>query len=321
VLGATSDAKRIAAAHVTFNLVTAVVVLALLPLLLWLVEPSRPWAGPGAGPAATLALFHSLFNVLGVVLMMPLTGLLVRTLQGRFVSAEEDEARPRYLDRNVVTTPLLALDALVRELGRLGGVARDMLRNALSGGGETRIVGREHIVVERLVAAIGEFVAEMQRGVLPAELARRLADALRVSRYYVELAELAAAVAAARPEVRVAEPQVQRQVREYETAVDRFLDLTDVRAATFDPEAARLRLERLEGEYQSLKATVLQAGAQGRLAVRTMVELLDVLSNVRRAAGQAFKAARYLHGLQPAPVSGPTPPAGAGDGSADGTVG
>lgn len=59
--------KRVAAAHLIFNLVTDVIALLALPLLLSLC---LNLIGPGK-PTFTLVLFHSSFNILGIIIFLP----------------------------------------------------------------------------------------------------------------------------------------------------------------------------------------------------------------------------------------------------------
>jgi phosphate:Na+ symporter len=128
-IGATPNAKRAAAAHILFNLLTGIVAL-LLPWLIGFLAVMREWLGLDEAPAAKLALFHTAFNVLGVVLIWPVAARMTTFLEARFKSAEEDEGRPRYLDRTVLAVPALALDALERELRRLGGIALATVHDA-----------------------------------------------------------------------------------------------------------------------------------------------------------------------------------------------
>ncbi len=75
VLGALSSnikGKRLAAAHLIFNLVTAVLAIFLLEYLILAVEAFSQWAGIDSQDyTLKLATFHSLFNLLGVVVMLP----------------------------------------------------------------------------------------------------------------------------------------------------------------------------------------------------------------------------------------------------------
>ena len=61
VLGATPNAKRVAASHVIFNVITGLVALLLLPLLLKFLALIQHVLGQDTGPVTILALFHTSF--------------------------------------------------------------------------------------------------------------------------------------------------------------------------------------------------------------------------------------------------------------------
>ena len=64
--------------------------------------------------------------------MLPLNKRLAHFLDKRFVTQEEIEGRPRYLDKTVVISPVLAVNALALELSRITTVVRRMSLEALS---------------------------------------------------------------------------------------------------------------------------------------------------------------------------------------------
>jgi len=293
-LGATPNARRVAAAHVAFNVITALAAFMLLPLLFGLLK------GSGGAPAIDLALFHTAFNILGVVLMWPITDRLVGFLERRFRSREEDEAQPRYLDRNVVTTPLLAMHALVMELGRMGGIALRIAKGAMSAevaaGPRLEVDSR---ILDRLVESVGEFSTLMRRSNLPAELDEVLPNALRVSRYYTEMAELARRIASAQSVLETIElSELAAVVAHFKAGVVNLLDAADVLDAEFSVQQISAQLAELEDEYQRLKSQLLRSGTAGELPVRRIVAQLDLCSDMRRLAEQAEKGALYLDGLR-----------------------
>ena len=136
VIGATANAKRVAAAHVMFNALTGVVALILLPALLAVVDLTATTFGLAAVPAVSLALFHSVFNILGVAIMWGLTDRLALFLNARFVTLAETLSRPQFLDRSIAVTPSLAVDALVLELTRTAQFARQNAADAVKGPAE-----------------------------------------------------------------------------------------------------------------------------------------------------------------------------------------
>lgn len=126
-IGATPNARRAAAAQVVFNVITGVVALALLPWLIGALGAARAALGLPSDPAAKLALFHTIFNVHGVLLMWPLAAPLTRWLQAR-----------------------------------IGHVAVRMTHAALAGAGPPALA-RDRAVVMQLNAAVEAFVERMNR--------------------------------------------------------------------------------------------------------------------------------------------------------------
>lgn len=79
-LRASNSAKRVALAHFTFNLTVDVIAVIFLTPLLALVTGVFGIVDP----MYALVCFHSLFNVLGVLVFLPLTGVFARWLERRF---------------------------------------------------------------------------------------------------------------------------------------------------------------------------------------------------------------------------------------------
>lgn len=283
-VGATSNAKRAAVGHVLFNALTGVVALALLPVAAPALQEAHQALGIETSAAALLASFHTVFNVSGVALMWPFADRLAAFLAGRFVSREEDLARPRYLDKTALAVPSLALEALRRELDRLGELARAVVALAIDGADRHRLE-REITIVERLVDAVAAFVVNLHRRTMAEDVAQRLAALLRVARYHEAAAEAAAAGAAA-----LADVDSPPSLAEWShfLAAARAVLADDGEGG--NPEAALTVMER---DYQALKARLLALGASGELPVAKMDALLRAASAWRRALEQTVKARRW----------------------------
>ncbi len=295
-IGATPNARRVAAAHVAFNLLTGVVALALLPWLIDALGVAREAMGLPPDPAAKLALFHTTFNLLGVLLMWPLAGHLTRWLLQRFRAREEDDAQPQHLDDNVLAVPTLALDALEREVARVGHFAVRLVRAALAGAPPPALAA-DKAVVSRLDDAIAAFVERMNRAAMSQGASERLAELLRIQRYHETSAEQALAAAPLRAPSDTGPAVAQRHTLFVEHA-DALLALCDIRAdlqaTPPDATAITTAAQSMEQAYEDLKATVLAAGAAGRLPLAEMEEALRRYSALRRAAQQAVKASQRL---------------------------
>ncbi|MDX1649283.1 MAG: Na/Pi cotransporter family protein, partial [Myxococcota bacterium] len=314
-IGATSGARRVAAGHAAFNLLTGAVALATLPLLLLAMDRLRGALALSGEPAAVLAGFHTVFNLLGVALMWPLTDRLVGFLERRFRTREEDEARPRHLDANVARTPLAGLRAMALELMRAHAHVRRMAALAIEEGPRAlERVRTSRVATTRLLDAIGGFSTSLQRGRMSDAPGEALPETLRVLRHVAEAAELAEAMAAAAPAEWLPRP-LDDERRAFEAEVAALLATAVPDAAKPGPEEIGRAMERVDAGYHALKSHLLRAGAGGDLGVGTLVAHLDRLSDVRRTAQQLERGARRLRAVM-ALLEGAEPPPTPADGAA-----
>lgn len=302
VLGATSAAKRAAAAHVVFNIITAMVAFAALPLLLAGVLWLAGQFGAAGQPATILAIFHTSTKLLGLVLLWPFIGRLVLALNKRFRAAEEDEATPRHLDRNVLSTPTLAMDAVRMEIVRMGDIAHRMANAAISseGLGDGELTGDLRAIGE-LGDAITDFAGGIHAGEHDADVSARLPDALRVTQYYRDLGERAVELVRRRPESE-GMGAVADQLDQLRRAAINALASVEPHAAASTDEVH----QAFEAAYQAAKSQFLKAGTTGQLSPRRMVQVLEYASTLRRMVDQATKASRYLPKL-PLEITGESP--------------
>ncbi|MEQ1440648.1 Na/Pi symporter [Fontimonas sp. SYSU GA230001] len=295
---ATSNARRAAAAHVIFNVVTGVVALLLLPWLIDALAQLRAALGLPSDPAAKLALFHTIFNVLGVLLMWPFAGRLTVWLQHRFRVREEDEGAPRYLDDTTLGVPTLAVDALEREVARIGALVRRMLRAVLDGAGTTALAPDQAVAV-RLDAAAQAFVERMSRAAMSEATSEHLAGVLRALRYHETAGEQVAAAAALSTGTLLSAGAQHAQ----DGFVDAGIRLLDQIEALQLPSCLHdlaAALEQMERAYEGLKVRLLADGAAGIVKLTVMEAALRRYSALRRGLQQAAKAVSGAHGPMPA---------------------
>jgi phosphate:Na+ symporter len=113
-LGTTQAKKRVGMSHLAFNVITAVIALVSLPGLIGLVNFLLPRE---AGGVMGLALFHTLFNLIGVLLFFPFVGLLARLLLRLY--PDRKTVLTVYLDNTPVEVTDAAIAALRKEIHHL----------------------------------------------------------------------------------------------------------------------------------------------------------------------------------------------------------
>jgi phosphate:Na+ symporter len=297
VIGATPNAKRLAGGHVLFNIVTALVAFLILPFLLQGLQIIQTTLSMEDSPVTLLALFHTTFNILGVLILFPFSNKMVSFLGKRFRTAEEDESRPQYLDRNVLATPVIALHAMAMELRRIGEIARRMAKGSIS---TDTIPGKrlavDKAVIDALNKAIGKFGKDLQRENLSKELRDQLPTTLRVAGYYRDVADIAIDVARlqADPSYEIVFPEIVDKLAVFKSNTVKLLRKVDSDLEEYSSEVCKLGLEEVKDEYRDLKNDLLQAATREDISVRRAAHCLDIIARIRRMAEQAEKGARYM---------------------------
>lgn len=299
VLSATPNARRVAASHVVFNVLTGLVAVLLLPLLLLTVAQIETWLELQPSPTTTLALFHTTFNVLGVVIIWPLAGRLEAFLQGRFMTTEESEGQPRFLDRSSLEVPALAVGAVLLELRHAAGIALGAARVALTDphASPDRLERRNEVVV-KLGGTIVEYIQQLNARTTSAETAAALTHPIRALTHFIEISELAVSVARLRRRTRSLPKALLEQIDRYAAAVAEDIDLADRSYA--DPSIAPPTEERSEPAYQRTKGEVLAAAASGGIDAEHAELAIELLADVKAMAHRLDRSGKRIAAISKA---------------------
>ena len=113
-IGGIPDKKRVALAHFIFNFITAAAAFLVLPFLTHFLMSIE---GLKNDAVTALALFHTIFNLLGVVLLLPFISLIAKYLKRLFVYVKPAPTRYIHLvDPEFSETALVALRDEVNNL-------------------------------------------------------------------------------------------------------------------------------------------------------------------------------------------------------------
>jgi phosphate:Na+ symporter len=120
-------ARRVAVGNLLMRSVAA------LPFL-FLVQPCAALlAAVESDPARMVVNYHTAFNLIAALALMPLAGLTARVVRRMLPDrpAREDKAKPKYLDAEVLDTPSEALACAMRETLNMGDRVAEMLARSL----------------------------------------------------------------------------------------------------------------------------------------------------------------------------------------------
>lgn len=145
-VSANAAGKRLALAHTLFNVLTGIVALLLISPLTMLVSQGAHLLGFGHDAPLQLALFHSLFNALGVLLFLPWVEALASQLERLFVRDDRRsrmalpanrsdqrtlEAQPRYLSDASLQHADTLMQAVILEMRHLMDNAVGVITHSL----------------------------------------------------------------------------------------------------------------------------------------------------------------------------------------------
>lgn len=292
VFGATSTARRVALGHVCFNVITALVAMLMLGPMLWLGDAVMSLLNLESSPAVGLAIFHSGFNFLGVLLMWPLSGWLTGFLKKRFQSEEETESHPRYLDNNVLELPYIAVDALALEISRIASFSIRMVQKNLQGGAEG---DKERTIVSNLAREIGIFYADLGKQELTPYLSEALLSLMHATQEYMLTVEIAEDIGT----LKMGIPDMQ--TAEFQGELDAFINACDTMLDGLSPDHETKEIEspdnyrEVEASYDKLKEAILLNATFGKISMAEMDVLLQYANQLKRGCRHLRKAARRLN--------------------------
>lgn len=119
-LSANEQGKRLAGAHLIFNMVTGLIAIVFIYQMMSVVE----WISAEVGIdkedyTLKLAVFHTLFNLLGVLVMLPFIRRLVNFLEGLFKPKKVARSKPQFLTDSSIDFPDTATEAVRNETLRV----------------------------------------------------------------------------------------------------------------------------------------------------------------------------------------------------------
>ena len=209
-LGASTNAKRAAYAHMFVNLIGVLWITLIfswyIQAVVWFVgtDPATPDIANGVTTfpyaAAAIAMTHTGFNVVNVLLLLPFTGVLSRLLK-RVVPEKTYEETPHltFVDVRMLDTPAISIQQSQREIVKMGEIIEKMmlgLRDCLTAGEgdrqrDEKIFKREEIL-DVMQKEIVEFLGNIMAGNIPHHVMAASRRQLRIADEYESISDYAA---------------------------------------------------------------------------------------------------------------------------------
>lgn len=288
-IGATANAKRVALAQVLFNLATAIVALLLLPLMLIIIDALSNHLSMAADPGITLALFHTIFNVLGVMLIFPLNNRMAIFLEKRFISRDQASSLPKFLDKTLASTPVLAVNAVVMELDSIEQRVKILVTKLIQL--QSPLLNQEAEKIKQLLLLVSQFIGSLERNETSLETTNHLATLLRINQYLFSIIKYAVVF----EEKHIPSLMLDNKVLHGEFILFQH-DLLHTLTTEVNHDTAEAQAF-VQKKYDIMKIMILKEAAEGRLDFEPMLENLDALANLLKMTQLLLKARKYLQQL------------------------
>ena len=324
-IGKPREAVRVAVAHVTFKIVGVLLIVWFIPPFSDFIRAISPAATDLAGldrlaadTPRQIANAHTVFNVGIAFLFVPLAPVFARFCEWIVpdaITVEPEVIQPRYLDRELISTPPLALDRARREIGRLGDIVAAMFAASLpaviSGDKESlQKLAAMDTDVDLLHGHIVRYLGEVGAGELPGEQSSTVINLLLAANDLEQIGDIIETNLVTSAKRRIEEGVVISEatraiMQRYHQEVAEAL-ATAVQAVRDDDQQAALRVKAMKKEMADLaeetaRHQVLRLVAKEPNRQQTYTREMEVIENFSRIYRLCRKLAKTQWSSAPAP--------------------
>lgn len=290
-IGASPGAKRTAMVHVVFNLAKVPLALPFIGLYLSMIYAVL---GSGLSVGITIAVFHTLIKIIGMVVLLPFTRRFTRFLEYRFVKAPASGEQPRYLDESITSTPTMAVSALIYELKRTNRKTRRLSLKCLAPDAKTEPLRQQQEALSELSMQLSHYIKLIQRNDLPDQLSNLLPEILRVVQYLNEVHSQSLQALEIRQQHRNLPEGLKEHLHTLEELLRSFMVKADSKTEDFSLEQLRRFVNHLDSEYENTKRSLLRSSSEGELSTGDMIVIHDMIRSYRRIWDQLMKATSFI---------------------------
>lgn len=305
-IGASTTAKRLAVAYILFKLIAAVIALILFPL----TTPLLAHAVGTIDGVTLLAAYHTAYNVVGVVVLMPAIDWFTRLVER--LLPEPGSPLTRALDPSALTSPVVTVEAVRRTVALSIEALCQLTISTLEGASAARTGFSVSAVVDALRKA-REFLSEVSGPPDSDEEELRLVSTLHALDHAFRFSD----VAQEKLDPRVAKSTTD-DARAYELSVEAMrsaaLAVSDITTETAlsdtaepiksldtpSAESALAKTEQCANMLRDLlpvhRRATLTAVGTGKLTADEAMARVDAVQRLEALARHAWRSAAHLHG-------------------------
>jgi phosphate:Na+ symporter len=326
-IGKPREAVRVAVAHVTFKIVGVLLIVGFIPPFADLIRAISPQSPELSGferlAAETprqIANAHTVFNVAIALVFLPFATLFARFCEWVVPDrplAEPTVIQPRYLDKELLSTPPLAIDRTRREIGRLGVLVERMLDRAmpavLSGSREDlRTLEEMDADIDILHGHIVAYLAQISVGKLSTPQSHEIMHLMQAVNHLEQIGDIIETNMVKIGLQRIEEGVVvskatMAMIQRYHEKVARALQTAVQAVSEEDPKAAltvkHMKQDMAELAEETARHEVGRLVASEPNRLRTFTREMEIIENLSRIYRLCRKIARAEWVRQAEPIA------------------
>jgi phosphate:Na+ symporter len=295
-VGGSPDVRRTGFAHVIYNLMTGLMAFLLLtPYTAALQRLAPDWFA--GNPELALVAFHTLFNTLGVLLVLPVTGAFARLMF--WLVPDQPFRYTQRLDRSLYQSPEVAMEAVQGTLRELTSVVFGQLQQLLETGSTPGL----KLTLEEANEALNQtrdYLTPIRTDEPPDSAYHEKLSAIHTIdhlRRLIDRCQNFKRAERARTEAEF-EPLRSQLLREASDALVTLatLDTSRDQRPEFDESVPRNIWQQFETVAERDREKLIERAAAGRQDAHTTIRQLDTLRWFRRVSYHIWRILHHLHG-------------------------
>ncbi|HIP82965.1 MAG TPA: Na/Pi cotransporter family protein [Desulfocapsa sulfexigens] len=308
-IGKPREAVRTAVVHILFNVIGAFLWISVIPQLADIARWLSPVHNELNGLARLavesprqIANAHTIFNLVNAFLFIGFTTQIARLVEwlipDKPIRIDED-LLPKFLDESLLTTPSIALEAVSREIIRMGTFTRNMLDEsmplALTGNQlEVRKIAIKDKIIDSLHHHIIEYLSMISSSDLNNLQSKRLVNLIQIANGLERIGDRIAVDLVVSSVKRINENvivsrQTANVLMKFHHEVVKALDNALIAVSNGDKKLAK-NVRAMKGEVARMNKEItrheiqrLTADAPNRIATYAReVEIVDIFDNIFR---------------------------------------
>lgn len=300
-IGASLSARRAALLHVLIKVVWVSIFFLPMPLFIWLASHTSNSIG------RQIANVHTLFNVLGTIVILPFLAILIgvakKLLPGEEITVERGT---KFIDKRTLGTPSVALDQAAREVVRMAEIAEAMVKDGARVFLEKQIklipsIRKQEEAIDELNMLLREYLTTLSGKPLSKEenqklsgLLHAITDIERIGDHVNNITEMAARM---NQEKLSFSPEARQDLKEmFEKVIDTYTATVEV-LRTWDKALTKTVIQKeaaVDRMEEKCEDNHLKRLEKGMCSPRAGIIYTDLLRNLERIGDHSDNIAHMV---------------------------